>query len=326
MRGIPTLASLLDQQTSIFQTQLADLHEGGVDAIHDARVATRRIRELLALVPVRPGRPREDDVAKAYKKIGRALGRVRDIDVQLALIKNLEDLTPQAAPSLVILRQDHERERLTKTRKLIKTLERIDVETLLGAAAEGHPDGLRRRIASNGWRRQLERLVIERARVAVGAIAHATGVYFPKRAHGARIAIKQVRYAAEIAEATGVLAMQAAIKALRKGQAILGDLHDRQTLADAVERYADHEGVKAAQIELTHQALEREVMQLHTQYLEYRPALRDACAELQQAASRAWRPRPAIVVGTALALSGILCGQYALAGHSHKSLPHDRWH
>jgi CHAD domain-containing protein len=291
-----------------------------VDAIHDARVATRRIRELLALVPVVPGRAREDDAAKAYKKIGRALGRVRDIDVQLALIQNLEGHAPQAAPSLVIIRQDHERERLSKTRRLIKTLERVDVGALVHAASEGHPAGLRRQLTSNGWQKQLSRLVIERARDAVAAIAHATGVYFPKRAHSTRIAIKQVRYAAEIADATGIGDIQAAIKTLRKGQEILGDLHDRQTLADTVERYADHEGVKRSQIDLTHEVLEREVIQLHREYLARRAALRDACAEIERSASRTWRDHaPLVAMSTAVAVTGIIAGQYALAARSRES-------
>ncbi len=175
----PNTRFILDNQTFTFRTQLESVYEGEVEAIHDARVATRRTRELLALVPVVPGRAREDDAAKACKKVGRVLGRVRDIDVQLALIQNLEAHATQTAPSLVIIRQDCERERLSKTRRLIKTLERIDVGALLHAASEGHPGGLRRRLMSNGWQRQLSRLVIERAPDAVTAIAHATGVYFP---------------------------------------------------------------------------------------------------------------------------------------------------
>lgn len=319
MRGIPTLASLLDQQASAFRTQLADVYEGGVDAIHDARVATRRIRELLALVPVIPGREREDDAATRYKKIGRALGRVRDIDVQLALISDLENHAPQAAPSLVVVQQDHQRTRLTKTRRLIKTLERIDVDALLHALSEPHPSGLRTRLTSNGWRRQLRQLVIERARDAVAAISHATGVYFPKRVHRARIAVKQVRYAAEIADATGVCDGEAAIKTLRKGQEVLGELHDRQTLAKTVERYARHDNVKRAHIDLAREVLEREVMQLHSEYLVRRSPLRDACAELERAAARARISGPAIAVGAALAVSGIVCGQYALAAHREQS-------
>jgi CHAD domain-containing protein len=319
MPGTRTLASLLDQQASVLRTQLDGVYDGAVDAVHDARVATRRIRELLALLPVVPGRDGEDEAGRGYKKIGRALGKVRDIDVQLALIQNLEGRAPQTAPSLVLVRQNHEGERLAKTRRLIKTLERLDVDRLLRAVTDGHRAGLRRRLSSNGWREQLKRLVVERAHNAVDAIAHATGVYFPRRAHGARIAIKQVRYATEIADATGLTAVQAAIKTLRKGQEILGDLHDRQALADTLEGFGKDDGVDPAQILLTRQVLEREMMQLHTQYLARRAVLREACAEVEHAASRAWRAGPAIAVGTALAVSGIVCGRQFLTAHGTES-------
>jgi len=82
------------------------------------------------------------ELVRLFKKAGRALGRVRDLDVQLTLIRTLEDHTPQAAPALVLLRQEYEGERLAKIRRLIKTLERLDVSALLESAAENHPAGL----------------------------------------------------------------------------------------------------------------------------------------------------------------------------------------
>jgi CHAD domain-containing protein len=208
--------------------------------------------------------------------------------VQLALIRNLEDHTPQAAPALVLVRQDYESERLAKTRRLIKTLERLDVDALLRNVSGNHPAALRHRLVSNGWRHQVKHLVVERARNAIGAIAHATGVYFPRRTHGARIAIKQLRYAAEMAEATGLSALEPPIKALRKAQDILGELHDRQALADTLEYYARHDEVKKANVEVAREVLEREVAQLHREYLARRPALRDACAEIERATTHAW--------------------------------------
>jgi CHAD domain-containing protein len=314
MRETRMLTSLLDNQTYVFRTQLEGIREGGVDAVHDARVATRRIRELLALLPAVPGRDGEDEVVKNYRKVGRALGRVRDIDVQIALIRGLEDHAPNAAPSLLIVRQDHEHQRLGKTRRLIKTLEKVDVDALTRATGESHPASLRRRLTSTGWRHQLERLVTERAHTAVHAIAHATGVYFPKRAHAARIAIKQLRYAAEIAQSTGNEAMQDGIKALRKGQEILGDLHDRQVLSQIVEDYSEHAGVISEHVELIRQILEREVMQLHSQYVARRASLRDACTQVEHAVKGTRLGVQKIAVGTALALSGILYGRYALSG------------
>jgi CHAD domain-containing protein len=314
-----TPISLLEQQTSVLRTQLDGVYDGAVEAVHDARVATRRIRELLALVPFVPDQYREGDVPSCYREVGRALGKVRDVDVQIALIDSLEPRAPEAAAPLTIVRRDYERDRLARMRRLIKTLERLNVDVLLQVVGDAHPTGLRKRLASNGWRHQLRHLVVERAHGAVDAIAHATGVYFPKRAHGARIAIKQVRYASEIAAATGTAAIEAAIKSLRKGQEILGDLHDRQSLADTLEDYAKRETIEAAQVELIRGLLEREVMQLHTQYLARRASLREACANVEYAVSRAWRPGPTVAVGAALAVSGILVGRHALAAHVTES-------
>src|ERR671911_432220 len=101
MFGTTSLSSLLDRQTTILRTQLKGVHDGDVEAVHDARAATRGIGELPALVPAVPGRDGEDAAATGYKKVGRALGQVRNLDVQIALIRNLEDHAPHTGPSLL---------------------------------------------------------------------------------------------------------------------------------------------------------------------------------------------------------------------------------
>ena len=57
-------------------------------------------------------------------------------------------------------------------------------------------------------------------------------MYLPRItcAHNARIALKKFRYAVEIADATGLVPAQRAIRELKKGQDVLGELHDRQEL------------------------------------------------------------------------------------------------
>lgn len=309
MYGTRTLATLLDEQTSVLRTQLSGVLDGHSDAVHDSRVATRRIRELLALVPAIPGSDGETDVASGYKSMGRALGKVRDIDVQIELIQNLEVHAPQAAPSLVVVRQDHDDRRLARMRQLIKTLERLDVDALLHFIGDGHPAGLRTRLTSSGWRQQIKRLVIERSRAASEAIEHATGVYFPNRAHRARIAIKQLRYAGEIAVRTGFTEMDAAIGALKRAQQILGDLHDRQALADKLKSYVKKGDVHASHVKETRQILEGEVVKLHQDYLSRREGLRDACAGIHNVASRSSNRVMRVGLGAAVAVSSVLCAR-----------------
>jgi len=301
----PTPAALLDQQAKVLRTQLDGVYDGRVDAVHDARVATRRIRELLSLAPGVRGGDAHDDLAEAYKEVGRALGRVRDIDVQIGLIRDLERHAPQTAPSLVLVRQDHERDRLAGMRRLIKTLERLDVDAVLGGITTRHPSGARNRLGSRAWRDHLRQLLRERAVAAAEGIAHATGVYFPNRAHSARIAVKKLRYAAEISEATGAAHLKSAIKSLRKGQEVLGEMHDRAALSDTLARYVDRDHVSADHLALTSQVLEGEILDLHTRYLARRSALCDACAEIEGLSMRGSKTAPALAVGGGVLLAGL---------------------
>lgn len=260
-------------------------------------------------MPAIPGRDGEADVATGYKAMGRALGRVRDIDVQIDLIRDLEAHAPQAAPSLVLVRQDHDEARLAKMRRLIKTLERLNVDALLHLVGDGHPAGLRTRLTSSGWRQQIKRLVVERSHSANDAIEHATGVYFPKRSHRARIAIKQLRYAGEIALCTGFAEMHSALSALKRSQQILGDLHDRQVLADSLKLYAKEQAVDADHVKLTRQVLEGEVQHLHSEYLSRREALSSACADMHHVATHSSGGMTRLGIGAAVAMSSLLCAR-----------------
>ena len=299
-----TPAALLDQQTALLRAQLDGVFDGQIDAIHDARVATRRIRGLLALAPPLGGGEGDTDVPDTYREVGRALGKVRDIDVQIGLIRDLERHAPHTAPSLVLVRQDHERDRLAKMRRVIKTLERLDVEAMLRSTTVRHPSGARSRLAARGWREHLRRLLVERARTAGERISHATGVYFPNRAHNARIGIKKLRYAAEISLETGASELRKTIKTLRKGQEVLGALHDRAVLAETLARYADREHVDAGHIALAEHVLDGEVLDLHARYLSRRADLKDACAEIERMGGRSSVSAPALAVGGGLLVAG----------------------
>ena len=98
-----------------------------------------------------------------YKDVGRALGRVRDIDVQIGLIRDLERHAPQTAPSPALVRQDHERDRLTGMRRLIKTLSGSTSRPALGRITTRHPSGARSRLSARAWRDHLRQLLLERA-------------------------------------------------------------------------------------------------------------------------------------------------------------------
>jgi len=280
---------LLREQMCTLESHLGAVRDGDVEAIHEARVATRRIRELLPLIA--EGRSdTADQLADQFRSVGRSLGDVRDADVQTVLLRSLETRIPGAAPTLVLLRQRHERHRLQLMRALIKEFERMEIERLVESVQHGVIRAVRHTAA--GWDRRLRRLIADRAAGAREAIDYATGVYFPKRAHKARIAIKKFRYATEIATATGLWNAREIIRELKKGQELLGRVHDRQELLDG---FAANDGSYPAgsdrgQLELVTQVVEAEAHDLHCRYLSRRQRLLDAALTAERAVSRARVP------------------------------------
>jgi CHAD domain-containing protein len=258
------------------------VRDGDPEGVHQARVATRRIRELLPLTA--NGRDADAEaVAGGFRSVGRSLGRVRDADVQTALLRSLETRIPGAAPTLVVLRQQKERRRLALMRALIKEFERLEIDRLLRSVPHGGVSAMR--TTSSGWERRLRRVIADRAIGARDAIVRATGVYFPNRTHRARIAIKKFRYAAEIAAATGLWSARDIIRELKKAQELLGHLHDRQELIDNLPAADDPSpsGVEPAQLQLVTQVVEAEAHDLHGRYLARRPRLLDAALAAQGA-------------------------------------------
>ncbi len=300
---------------ALFRTQIHTLRDtlpGVLDgrevSIHDARIATRRIRELLPLLGDSRRRKSMEDLYSRFKRLGRSLGRVRDADVRVTLLATLETRMPHAAPALVVLRQLREQERLDLLRKLIKRLERLEAVRMIEMLDE-HRLSLAGALSSSvrsgqTWRRDLRYTLRERAGATTAAIEHATGVYFPDRAHAARIAIKKMRYAMEIAHETGG-DRDWAIRELKKAQDLLGDLHDRQELVDNLtEKCADDKPGLSDQVSLVKQVIDAENHDLHSRYLARRRVILDICLEERRQLHRT--PARSLVAAGAWAItSGI---------------------
>lgn len=294
--------TLLREQVGTLESYLSAVRNGDPEGIHQARVATRRIRELIPLTA--EGRRR--DTADEFRSLGRSLGAVRDADVQIALLMSLETRIPDAAPALVVLRQREERRRLTLMRGLIKEFERLEIDRLLKSLQHGVIRAMRR--TASGWERRLRHAIADRAAGARDAIVHATGVYFPKRTHKARIALKKFRYAIEIAAGSGLWNARDVIRELKKGQDLLGRLHDRQELIDHLPVSDDVRlpGIEPGQVQLVARVVEAEAHALHCRYLERRQRLLNAALAAERAVSRGRVPLWPAAAGVLAASSTLL--------------------
>jgi CHAD domain-containing protein len=320
MFEIVTPSVLFHTQLMNLQHALPSVLDGQPSGIHDARIATRRIRELVPLVADERRWKTTEDLSSSFKRLGRSLGRVRDADVRVALLASLEDRIPHAAPTVVLVRQQRERERLELMRRVIKRLERLDAIRLVSSLARHsrpRPSILHLPARTRRWRHDLRSILVARAQAAADAIEHATGVYFPNRTHSVRIAIKRLRYATEIVHETGSGDLTAAIRELKKAQDILGDLHDRQELidhltsvaAEAANGHADYR----AQVSLIRQAVDAEVRHLHRRYLDRRDRLMCICRDAVHV--------PATRLGTASSLVAV--GALAVSSSFFVA---SRWH
>lgn len=301
-----TALDLFQREIAVVRCHYDGLRDGEHGSIHDTRIATRRIRELLPLTYDWHRRAHADDVAAMVKRMGRSLGRVRDADVRIQLLRYLEARVPHAAPSLVLVRQREEHERLLIMRALVKRFEQLGVERELAELAVPSPAAHLPFwwARTSTWREAVRRCVEERASAVADAVRHATGVYFPRRVHAARIAIKKFRYAVEIAIETGIVAASVPLRVLKKTQDLLGDLHDRQALIDQLRTtVASGRHVDAGHIALVEQVIEAEIADLHARYLGRRGDLHEACAQIRAEVRRPRTAMHAAAIGGALAVA-----------------------
>jgi CHAD domain-containing protein len=178
------------------------------EALHDLRIALRRLRSLLR--PLR-GLPLVQVLEQAAGALGRLSGPVRDQEVLLGELQRLGHAQP--AQALAVAREDQYR-MIATAREMRELLALLDdwPARWRQAGRDGELDGLDRRIRRR-LRQQQRRL--------------ARALREPQQdRHALRLLIKRVRYGAEAyARQSGLdPAVQARLKA---AQAALGDWHDR---------------------------------------------------------------------------------------------------
>ncbi len=283
-----TLRRQLLASTSALLDQLPGVRDGGVEAIHDARVATRRIRALLPVLSICYPQTDLKSTARTIKKAGRALGRVRDLDVAIELITELERTTPAAAGRAAEVRHLIAARQLTARRRLVKKFDDLPLAAAMSAAV--HLPKNRWHFARAGMQ-ECDGPIRDALRDHAAALRHAidrsSGVYFPKRAHGVRIDAKKLRYILEMTNDPEAIAA-GGLKTLKKAQEILGSLHDHEVLKKRFTRLADTDKDDSS-VEAVLAAIEAECHRLFAEYITRRAALLDVCVAVERFAASTGR-------------------------------------
>lgn len=265
---------------------LHGLESADSKSVHQARVASRRLRELLPVLQLESHTAVK--LGRRLRGITQTLGPVREADVLLTLIAELEDRhegTDSAALAQVAAhvrsRRHRAAERATNKatigeyRRLSKKLER---------AARFVEEGQTGTHPGRGWQWALEARVARRAAALAASMKSAGAVYLPERLHAVRIALKKLRYAVELNEQAAARKRSPERRRLKRVQDMLGRLHDLQVLLDHVRQAhataPNPDVTSRRQFDRLVRHLEDDCRRIHARYMRERPKLEALCQRL----------------------------------------------
>lgn len=268
---------------------------GQVEPLHQVRVTTRRLREILPLCACEMPRGLVNRSRRRVRRVGRLLGHMREVDVSIEVVRELirtEIVDPFAGQRLqqyLLDKREEYRERMldrlssVNTRKLERDLG--DIARVLGMRQE-----------TDTWARMLAVRIERRSEDLSRAVVEAGALYISDRVHCVRIAAKKLRYSLELSQDTGEAHTRSGVRELKEVQKLLGDLHDLEVLgaiiqdlttpsADGVIDPANNE------LEALRLTLDGKCRELHRQYAASRESLLQLCQTTGKLAARIWVDR-----------------------------------
>jgi len=273
-RDTQVTGRLLALRAGALKRHLAAARDGDVHGVHQARVASRRLREA---VPVLTSGVKGTKAGKARGKIRRltkALGTVRELDVTLQLLdelaaaETLPRLALEEVRAHVVARRDERRATMLKRIDHVN-IDKLDRRLLAVGEALAQSDSIE-------WRSALASRLIKRQKALRTAIADAGQLYAAEKLHQVRIALKKLRYAMELASESGVKPATAPLRVVKRAQDKLGRLHDLQVLQHHVsEVQAERSGQTPPNggLDTINRALEDQCRHLHAAYVASIPKL-----------------------------------------------------
>jgi triphosphatase len=286
MPVLPSRYELLQKRLSRFVRTLDGFAKGDVRALHRARVASRRLRELLPVLQL--DSQVAEEIGRRLRKVTQRMGPSRELDVLALQLEALrqsgrydEECLDRVAAAISQRRASAREHLLAKLpvadlRRIASKLEKI-VETL----ALEHTEG-RSRSATRGWRWAVGARIGRRSSALKAAVQDAGAMYLPERLHAVRIAVKKLRYAVELeSDVSSAEKLAPYLRTLKRNQERLGRLHDRQVLIEQVRQVQASStppdiGVWR-RLDALVMTLENECRRLHAKYLRDSGALQAAC-------------------------------------------------
>jgi CHAD domain-containing protein len=254
-------------------------------AVHQTRVATRRLREVVPLLQLRSAAA--EKLGRRLRKATRRLGEVREVDVLHHLVQELGQRGDYNAGGLGRLDATLADERAARRARLVdkghvRDIHRIAEKLDRVAAEEPKGDDKHRNHAKRSLQWVVDARIARRASTLASEIGRAGGIYFTGHLHPVRIAVKKLRYAMELSTDVAGLRSTPDLRQLRRAQDILGNLHDLEILlgrARDLQASLAPLDVKAwREVDTLVRVLEDDCRRLHGRYLSERDGLVVLCA------------------------------------------------
>jgi CHAD domain-containing protein len=267
--------SLLARRARALQRYLPAAIRGDHHGVHQARVATRRLREAVPVLTTGVKGAKTGKARNKIRRLTRALGTVRELDVTLHILDELARRSEIPRHALEDVRAHVVLERDERRGLMLERLEEVN-SGKLGRRLRAVGSALSECDVET-WREALALRIGKRATRFTAAVQQAGLIYAPERLHRVRIAAKKLRYALELAADGGIAAAKSPVRALKRAQDVLGRLHDLQILLHHVAEVRaappERRGAADGGLDALTRALEEECRHLHGKYLAMYSAL-----------------------------------------------------
>lgn len=276
--------ALLQRLSRALNRHLPAAVAGDDTAVHQARVTTRRLREAVPVLATGLSGSKAGKAQKKIRRLTRALGCVRELDVTIQLLDELARSPNVSRDAVEDVRARVVKERDDKRKTMIERLDGVNIEKLdrrlasVGSALD--------QAASEPWRKALAERLMRRSRRLTIAMNEAGQMYAPERLHAVRIAAKKLRYGLELAANSGVRQAAPHVRTIKRAQEMLGKLHDLQVLqvhvaAVQAEPRTGRPQSRAA-LENLARHIEDQCRHLHGRYIASASVLRDAALAVRK--------------------------------------------